>query len=119
MKAFARNQEQMREALENTMGGMFPAMPTWDEVGKQNMAMFEKAMQMFAPFAAASGATSTADEDAPADQAQADKSEASKSGSGKAQGAASGDIEDLQRKLDELQNQLQSLTDKKSGKKSG
>ncbi|MFP3325290.1 PHB accumulation regulatory domain-containing protein, partial [Planococcus sp. SIMBA_160] len=44
MKAFARNQEKMRETLESTMSGMFPGMAAWEEMGKQNMAMFENAL---------------------------------------------------------------------------
>ncbi len=33
---------------------MFP-FAQWEEMGKQNMAMFERAMQMFTPFAANGG----------------------------------------------------------------
>ena len=51
MNAFAQNQENMRKQLQDTMGGMF-SFGQWDELGKQNMAMFERAMQMFTPFAA-------------------------------------------------------------------
>src|SRR5215208_2528497 len=47
MKAFARNQEQMRTNLRTTFG-MFP-FGQFEEIGKQNMAMFESAMRMLAP----------------------------------------------------------------------
>ena len=55
MASFARQQEQMRRAMEQTMGG-FMAFPSaglgnLEEMGKQNMAMMERAMNLFSPFA--------------------------------------------------------------------
>jgi polyhydroxyalkanoate synthesis repressor PhaR len=49
MGAFARQQDQMRRAMENTMGGFNP-FGGIEEIGKQNMAMMERAMSLFAPF---------------------------------------------------------------------
>jgi polyhydroxyalkanoate synthesis regulator protein len=65
MNAFAQNQESMRKRMQETMGGIFP-FGQWDEISKQNMAMFERAMQMFTPFAA-NGADEPQAENAPAD----------------------------------------------------
>jgi len=42
---FARQQEQMRQAMQQTMGNFFP--PGMEEVGRQNMAMMERAMSLF------------------------------------------------------------------------
>jgi polyhydroxyalkanoate synthesis repressor PhaR len=50
MVAFAKNQEQMRDNLRATFG-MFP-FGQFEEMGKQNMAMFERAMRMMSPDAA-------------------------------------------------------------------
>lgn len=50
MGTFARQQEQMRQAMRTTMQGLFPFAPNLEEMGKQNMAMMEKAFAMFAPF---------------------------------------------------------------------
>src|SRR5258706_8568015 len=50
MKTFAKNQEQMRRYLQEALGGLFP-FGSFEEVGKQNMAMIEQAMKMFTPFA--------------------------------------------------------------------
>ena len=52
MAGFARQQEQMRRSVEQAMGGFNPfgALPGLEEVGKQNMAMLERAMSLFAPF---------------------------------------------------------------------
>ncbi len=48
MVAFNRNQEQMRKSLQATFG-MFP-FGQFEEMGKQNMAMFERALKMLAPY---------------------------------------------------------------------
>jgi polyhydroxyalkanoate synthesis repressor PhaR len=48
MVAFNRNQEQMRKSLQATFG-MFP-FGQFEEMGKQNMALFERALKMLAPY---------------------------------------------------------------------
>ena len=48
MVAFARNQEQMRKNLRATFG-MFP-FGQFEEMGKQNIALFERALKMLAPY---------------------------------------------------------------------
>ncbi|MGE5504926.1 MAG: polyhydroxyalkanoate synthesis repressor PhaR [Actinomycetota bacterium] len=49
MQAFARNEQQMRGYMQNALEGMFPFNP-FEEMSKQNMALLESAMKMFAPF---------------------------------------------------------------------
>jgi polyhydroxyalkanoate synthesis repressor PhaR len=51
MVAFSRNQDQMRNTLRTTFG-IFP-FGQIEEMGKQNMAMFEQALKMLSPFGAA------------------------------------------------------------------
>src|SRR5579863_1795929 len=48
MANFAHQQSQMRAALQQTMGNFFPF--GMEEVGRQNVAMMERAMTLFAPF---------------------------------------------------------------------
>jgi polyhydroxyalkanoate synthesis regulator protein len=48
MLTFARNQEQMRRNLEATFG-IFP-FGQFEEMGKQNIALFERALKMLAPY---------------------------------------------------------------------
>jgi polyhydroxyalkanoate synthesis regulator protein len=48
MIAFARNQEQMRKNLQATFG-IFP-FGQFEEMGKQNMALFERALRLLAPY---------------------------------------------------------------------
>jgi len=51
MAAFAQQQEQIRATLQRTMGGLFPfGNATIEEVGRQNMAMIERALTLFTPF---------------------------------------------------------------------
>jgi polyhydroxyalkanoate synthesis repressor PhaR len=49
MIAFARNQEQMRNNLRATFG-IFP-FGQFEEMGKQNIALFERALKMLSPYA--------------------------------------------------------------------
>ena len=48
MLAFAQNQEHMRRNLQATLG-IFP-FGQFEEMGKQNIALFERALQMLAPY---------------------------------------------------------------------
>jgi polyhydroxyalkanoate synthesis repressor PhaR len=102
MSQFARNQEQMRSYLQNAFG--FNPFQQFETMGKQNMAMFENAMRMFNPFGAGQGPatgaptqTNGADAKPASSATPADNAEA---------------IDDLKRKLDELQNQLAELSKK-------
>jgi polyhydroxyalkanoate synthesis repressor PhaR len=49
MTSFAQQQEQMRTAMQKTMGTLFP-FGNMEEVSRQNMAMMERAFSMFTPF---------------------------------------------------------------------
>jgi polyhydroxyalkanoate synthesis repressor PhaR len=53
MKAFAGNQDQIREMMEKTLGaaGVNP-LKAFEDMTRQNMALFENAMSTFNPFAA-------------------------------------------------------------------
>jgi len=85
MSAFARQQEQMRKSMEQAMGGLMPFPGSFgglEEVGKQNLAMMERAMSLFTPFGRR--------EDAP--------------GAGAA-GAAS-DVEELKAEIERLRGEL-------------
>ena len=54
MIAFAKNQEQMRDNLRATFG-IFP-FGQFEEMGKQNIALFERALKMLSPYAREPGA---------------------------------------------------------------
>ena len=52
MAAFAQQQEQMRAAMQKTMGSVGTLFPfgNMEEVSRQNMAMMERAFSLFTPF---------------------------------------------------------------------
>lgn len=49
MASFARQQESVRAAMQSTLGNLIPF--GIEEVSRQNMAMMERAMTLFSPFA--------------------------------------------------------------------
>jgi len=100
MRSFAHNQEQMREYMQGTMQGIFP-FGQFEEMNKQNMALFEQTMKMFSPFL----------------QEEADKA------NGKADAAQTGkpakndaSLDDLKSQLEAMQAQLNSLVNNKASK---
>ena len=94
MSAIARQQEQMREAMQHTMGSLLP--PGLDEMRKHNVAMMERAMSLFSPFYRPSEAEPAA---APASTAAAASAEAVPE-------AAQDQIRALQREVEQLRIQL-------------
>jgi len=51
MEAFARGQERLRDQFRSAFHGK-PGMTAFEDQARQNMAMFEQAMRLWAPFAA-------------------------------------------------------------------
>jgi polyhydroxyalkanoate synthesis regulator protein len=49
MMAFTGNQDQMRDSLRTTFG-IFP-FGQFEEMGKQNIALFQRALKMLSPYA--------------------------------------------------------------------
>ncbi len=98
METFTSNQEQMRTYLEDTVGGFFPFKQI-DDMGKTNMAMFQRAMNMFAPVGAG----------------QADEGGAGAAATGDS-GATAADREselaDLKLRLNAMQRQLDEIAKK-------
>lgn len=117
MTQFARNQEQMRSYLQNAFG--FNPFQQFESMGKQNMAMFEQAMRMFNPFQRTPGGPGVPMPGVPmpggpmpGGPAHAGGSDAPAAATEPAGGVGEGRIDDLKRKLDELQNQLAELSKK-------
>ncbi len=100
MQQFARNQDQMRRYLQNAFG--FNPFQQFESMGKQNMAMFEQAMRLFNPFAAGQGSNSNTPPQ-PANGPEPAKSDAAPNDA---------KIDELKRKLDELQSQLAEFSKK-------
>ena len=92
MEGFATNQEKLRQSMQETFGGIFP-FGNLEEMGKQNMAMFENAMKLWTP-----PGTDTASDDAGAKEDNGDK--------GETDASAAESLDDLKTKVEELQKQL-------------
>lgn len=92
MDAFSNNQERMRDYMQDAVGQTMNPFAQWEELGRQNMAMFERAFQMFTPYGV--GGNDAPDREA-GDQ-EASSGDDSKLDDLKTQ------IESLRRQLDEL-----------------
>ncbi len=119
MQSFAKNQEQMRKAMQGAFG--FNPFAQMEQQTRQSMAMFEQAMKMFNPFMAAmpgmnpgAGATPATEArdngaTAPVAPVAPPPAETARDGGG-AQA-----IDDLRRKLEELQAQLSTISTRREG----
>lgn len=90
MQSFARNQEPLREYMRQAFGGFIPLKP-FEEMGKQNLALFESAMKLFAPFLP---------------EGKGEKAESSGV-------RAEDEIEELKGRLEQMQKQLNDLSEKR------
>jgi polyhydroxyalkanoate synthesis regulator protein len=93
MSLFARNQEQMRQYM-SSLGGLFPFGQQFEEMGKQNMALFAKTLKMFSPFPQNSEAKTDQPTTPPA------------------AGGDGASLKELTDRLNALQNQLEELSKK-------
>ncbi len=100
MGNFMSNQEKLQRQWNEAMGGMFPGMGAMGEMGKQNMAMIEKAMRMFTPFP---GESPRGEQAGRAEAPNPQKLEA--------------EYVRLKHQLDELQRQIQTLHQRKASDK--
>ena len=92
MSSFARNQEQMRKSLQDAFGGLFPFGPL-EQMGKQNLALFEQTMKMFSPF--------PPPPDKPGEKGKEAEPNAS--------------LDELKKRINELQNQVDAFGKKDKG----
>jgi polyhydroxyalkanoate synthesis repressor PhaR len=92
MSSFARNQEQMRKSLQDAFGGLFPFGPL-EQMGKQNLALFEQTMKMFSPFPPSP--------DKPGEKGK--------------EAEPNGSLDELKKRINELQNQVDAFGKKDKG----
>ncbi len=106
MEAFSQNQERLRSTMQETMGNFFP-FGNLEEMGKQNMALFEQAVKMWSPFPGGlPGATSGT---APGGNA------AGAAGKAPAPPQTPEDLERLRAQVDQLKAQLDTLARGRKG----
>jgi len=110
MESFARNQEQMRRYMHDSLGGMFP-FGRFEEMSKQNLAFFERAMRMFNPFQAG---TPTSGPSQPSSPRQPIEPSVRPSAAPPAGGAPQSEdqIEELKSRLEAIQREISTLVGK-------
>lgn len=92
MKAFSGNEDHMRELMDQAFGANV-AMKPFEDMARQNMAMFESAVKMFNPMAAGGESTAPQQTEKPASSAQDE-----------------GNMDEMRAQLDKLQKQLNELS---------
>ena len=97
MQSFAHNQEQMRQYMQGTFGQIFP-FANLEEMGKQNIALFERTMKMFSPFGPGQEPRREQDRRPPAEAAPEQR------------------LDDLKTQLEALQRQLEALAKREERK---
>lgn len=102
MRMFQNNQDRYRTYVDGAIDGMFP-MTAFEEISRQNMALFERAIQMFNPLAG---------ENAPAEDGGAGRPPAEAGGEATPAGATTqkGDLDELKKQLATMQRQLDKLS---------
>ncbi|MBI1272933.1 MAG: polyhydroxyalkanoate synthesis repressor PhaR [Alphaproteobacteria bacterium] len=96
MGQLSANQGPMQDYFKNAFGGVFP-LTTLEEMGKQNMAMIEKAMQVFMPFNIGGVAPGKPAASAPP---------------GAGGGESESQLEEMQRRLNEMAQKLHDIDNK-------
>ena len=98
MTAFSRNQEQIRQHLTESLGDANPFRQV-EELGQKNMAMFQQALGMFAPFTGAGNGVKT------------DSHASPKAKPAPEQPNVGGELDSLREQLARMQRQLDRLSD--------
>lgn len=101
MENFSSNQDQIRGYFEGTFGRFFP-MNQFEDMTRQNIAIFQQAATMFSP---------GADGDDPMNSASAENGRASREA-----GDPAKEIEELNKRIESLQAELAKLVEAKTGK---
>ena len=96
MESFAKNQDQMRERMAEAFGG---STQVFQDMARQNLAMFERAIKMFTPFVP------------PRAEPQAPRN--ANGGGEPAKKAASDELSDLKSEMEAMRRQLAELAQRK------
>ena len=106
LDSFTQQQERMRKQFADTLGGAMPGglgkggQGFFEELVRQNMMLFDRAMKMFSPFTfppQPGGAAEPSSAPAPATPASAQEDES---------------LNDLKRRIEEMQAQIAKLASK-------
>ncbi|MEK0082433.1 polyhydroxyalkanoate synthesis repressor PhaR [Benzoatithermus flavus] len=97
MENFARHQDQIRHYMEQTFGRFFP-LNQFEDIARQNMALFQRAASMFRPFSPEGAEEEAAEEPAAQSAAPADRS-----------ASLDKEMRELKERMELLQHQLEAL----------
>ncbi|MDX2224201.1 MAG: polyhydroxyalkanoate synthesis repressor PhaR [Rhodospirillaceae bacterium] len=115
MEAFAQNEANMRRIMQDAFKGLFPTQ-RMEEIGKQNLVLFENAMKMFNPFGAmARPGSSGSGSGGPGSGGPGATSESAAPSAKPATGEAPPDLQSLKAELDSLQARIDRLAQPKKG----
>jgi polyhydroxyalkanoate synthesis repressor PhaR len=92
MENFARHQDQIRSYVQDTFGRFFP-IPQFEDMARQNLALFTRAATMFRPFG----------------QGEPEAGEARPAAHENEGAATSAEVRELRQKMEQLQQQLEAL----------
>ena len=95
MESFSKSQDQMRETFSRAFGGKTP-MAAFEEQARTNMALFQKAVSMWAPFAGTIGGVGAAEQGE--DSVASEESERQ--------------LAELRKQMEAMQRQLDAMTRK-------
>ena len=118
MENFSHNQERMRSRVDEAFGGIFPVAEL-EEMGRQNMAAFQKTLNMFSPVGAGAAPSGNQRADQAPESPESPKpseSPAEAAEATKAKGAGD-EISLLKSQLDNMQAQLDKLAHQSKHKK--
>jgi len=102
MENFSHNQERMRSRIEEAFGGIFP-MAEFEEMGRQNMAAFQKALNMFSPLGAGGSEFRTAKPPPePSETSERPEAPERKADNGDEISVLKGQLDSMQAQLDDL-----------------
>lgn len=99
MENFARNQEQMRSYMEQTFGRFFP-INQFEDMARQNMALFQRAASMWRPLPGEGGEGS---------QAEGEPGDERATAGGERSGGLDSEMRELRDRMESLQRQLDAL----------
>lgn len=104
MENFSHNQERMRSRIEEAFGGIFP-MAEFEEMGRQNMAAFQKALNIFSPLGAGAGGNESRTakpQPAPTETSEKNETPEHKAANGDEISVLKGQLDSMQAQLDDL-----------------
>jgi len=92
MQNFTHNQDEIRKYLDNTFAGIF-SLSRYEQLGRQNMDIFEQALKMFTPFPGGASNEPSAGDD----------------GNGGGGKPRESEIETLKKQVEELRSRLEKI----------